>query len=169
LSEDTGAGTPAGARASDGPHEDTSAGDTTQRRDGDTEAAARAAEAYAEAEALREQARALAGEHAEATRIIDKLREQVDAAAERDRAHVERYREALLRAEPALPPELLSGDTFDEIDAAASHVRALVQRVSETIARDGRAPAGAPSRRAPDTSGMSAEEKIRAGLSQRRA
>jgi len=132
-------------------------------------AGADAAEAAAEAEALREQARALAAEHAEAVRAVADLREQLAAAAERDRAAVGRYREALLRAEPALPPELLTGETFDDLDAVAAGVRALVQRLSESIAREGRAPAGAPPRRAPDTSGMSAEEKIRAGLSQRRA
>ncbi len=131
-------------------------------------AAARAAEAYAEAEALREEARAASEELAAAALEAERLQQELAAAAERESATAVRYREAVLRAEPALPPELLAGDSLEAIDRTAEAARAVVERVRERIAQDARVPAGAPPRRAPDTSGMTAEEKIRAGLSQRR-
>ena len=109
---------------------------------------------------------------------LARLRAELDAArgdleAERAarRAAVARYREAVLAAEPALPPELVAGDSLDEVDASAEGARRAVERIRERLAAEaGDAaargfPAGAPPRAdSPAGEGMTAAEKIALGL-----
>ncbi len=88
-----------------------------------------------------------------------------------------RYRDALLASNPAIPPELLTGDSIDAVDASLEAARTIVQSV---IARAQPAahgaqppsavpvPAGAPVRAGPDTSAMSPTEKIRYALATER-
>ncbi len=88
------------------------------------------------------------------------------------RQAVARYREALLAAEPELPPDLVRGDTLEEIEATATSARSAVQRIRERVAteRPRGFPTGAPARsveRGHAHSTMSAHEKIAAGLQER--
>jgi hypothetical protein len=97
------------------------------------------------------------------------LREAVDAAVVRSRDASGRYRELLLAREPDLPADLVSGDTVEEIDTSAERARQTVLQVRqrfEAQAQATRVPAGAPARGAPDTSALTAAEKIRLGLQQ---
>jgi hypothetical protein len=130
-------------------------------------AEARAAEAYAESAALREALRAAAGEASAAAA----LRDEIDAAAQRERDAATRYRDLVLRTEPTLPAELIAGDSIDAVEQSLEAARDVVDRVRQQIeqqARTARVPAGAPVRSSPDVSAMTAEQKIRHGLSQRR-
>jgi hypothetical protein len=98
------------------------------------------------------------------------LRARIEAAAERERNGATRYRELMLRAEPALPAELVSGDNIEAIDASVVAARDIVGRVRshmESQASASRVPAGAPERGARDLSAMTPQQKIRYGLEQR--
>ena len=129
-----------------------------------------AANAVAEAAFLRDDVRASHDAVAAATAEAATLREQIDAATQRAQAAAERYRDLVVRTEPALPADLIAGGDVDAIDASVSAAREIVGRVRshiETQAQAGRVPAGAPPRSAPDLSALTPEQKIRHGLAAR--
>ncbi|HJM88411.1 MAG TPA: hypothetical protein QF624_02145 [Dehalococcoidia bacterium] len=125
-----------------------------------------AALAEAEATAADAEVAAQAEDLATARRELDVERAQARAA-------VERYREAVLAAEPELPPELVSGETLSEVDASLDAARRAVAQVRERMGVESETRAGfpvwAPARSGVSTAGMSAAEKIAAGLEQRTA
>ncbi len=94
------------------------------------------------------------------------------AALEAERAAlreaVGRYRVAVLAAEPALPPELVTGESIEAVDASIDAARRAVARIREQVAKEAREsrgfPAGSPAREEFSSEGMSAAEKIVAGL-----
>ena len=129
-----------------------------------------AANAVAEAAYLRDDVRASHDAIAAATAEAVTLREQVNAATGRAKSSAERYRDLVVRTEPALPADLISGGDVDAIDASVTAAREIVGRVRSHIeaqAQAGRVPAGAPPRSAPDLSALTPEQKIRHGLAQR--
>ncbi len=89
------------------------------------------------------------------------------------RQAVARYRDALLAAEPELPPDLVHGETLEDVDASADAARATVARIRERISeraaqeRPRGFPVGAPARGAERQRPMSAQEKIAVGLQER--
>ncbi|HXG42139.1 MAG TPA: hypothetical protein VNL95_05370 [Dehalococcoidia bacterium] len=102
----------------------------------------------------------LQGELAQARDEAEALRRQLREAALR-------YREARLAARPELPPELVTGETLEEIEQQLQQAEGIVARLRERMeeqAQGERFPAGAPPRRAPDLSSLSPLEKIRHGL-----
>lgn len=93
-----------------------------------------------------------------------------------------RYREVLLAGNPQVPPELVAGESIGAVDAALESakatVAAVIQRATLGVAQAPspvsppspvqapvQVPAGAPVRTGPDTSAMTAAEKIRYALS----
>ena len=104
----------------------------------------------------------------EAQRALEAQREATHAA-------LGRYREALLAAEPDLPPDLVAGDTLEDVDASVAAARQAVARIRERLAAEVREspsrgfPVGSPSRGAHSTRALPRAEKIAAGLSERRA
>jgi len=133
-------------------------------------AAARAREAIAEAAAARRELLESRDAAAAALAQSDALGSELESAGERERAAAERYRELVVRSEPALPAELIAGESIDAIEASVDAARALVGRVRsqlEAQAQAGRVPAGAPPRSGPDMSALTPEQKIRYGLAQR--
>jgi chromosome segregation ATPase len=101
---------------------------------------------------------------------LSSMRALLEEAAERERDAAARYRELVLRTEPALPPDLVAGETIDAVDASLAAAREIAGRVRSHIeaqAQTARVPAGAPHRAGPDTSAMTPEQKIRYGLAQR--
>ena len=96
---------------------------------------------------------------------VERLREELEASRDGERAAVERLRTALLASEPALEPEMVSGETLAEVEASFANAAALLGRLRERAAAESaaRVPAGAPGRQLarPQT----AFEKIREGLS----
>lgn len=128
------------------------------------------ANAVAEAAYLRDDVRASHDETATAVAEAATLREQIAAATQRAQAAAERYRDLVVRTEPALPADLIAGGDVDAIDASVTAARKIVGRVRshiETQAQAGRVPAGAPPRSVPDLSALTPEQKIRHGLAQR--
>src|SRR4029079_6965463 len=92
---------------------------------------------------------------------------------ERTRAVLERYRAAVLAADPSLPGELVQGATLEELDASLATARAAVGQIRDRLAWEGAGaadrgfPVGAPARNGPTTAGLSSSEKIRRGLEER--
>ena len=104
---------------------------------------------------------------------LQEARDALDAERSARRAAVERYRGALLAAEPSLPPDLIEGEDLAAVDASVDAARRTVAQIRERIATESEEdsargfPAGAPERRGPRTEAMSAAEKIAYGLEQR--
>jgi len=134
------------------------------------DAQARAQQAVAESAELREQVRTSAEAATAAAEDAASLREQLASAEERLRGSAERYRDLVVRTEPALPAELIAGETIDDVDASVTAARDVVGRVRAHIdaqAQSARVPAGAPQRSGADVSALSPEQKIRYGLERR--
>ena len=80
---------------------------------------------------------------------------------------VARLADALRKANPNIPPELIQGDTPGELEASAEAAVALVRKVREQLdAERGavRVPAGAPPADTPSLDGLTARDKIAAGI-----
>ena len=80
------------------------------------------------------------------------------------------YRELALAAHPEVPEALLVGGTPQEIAASLAAAKATVAQVRQRLAAQTaaeRVPAGAPTRRGPDVTSLSARDKIAYGLTQR--
>ncbi len=129
-----------------------------------------AANAVAEAAFLRDDVRASHEAAAVAAAETATLREQLDATARHAQTAAERYRDLVVRTEPALPADLIAGGDVDAIDASVTAAREIVGRVRSHIeaqAQTARVPAGAPPRSSPDLSALTPEQKIRHGLAVR--
>ena len=88
------------------------------------------------------------------------LREAKDAA-------VSCYRDALRLAHPELPPDLIRGETPEELAASVQAAQSLVEKVRAALRSEkdaARIPAGAPVDSGPDLAGLSPREKIAAGI-----
>lgn len=103
----------------------------------------------------------------------DEAEQELELQRDLTRQAVGRYREALLAAEPELPPDLVRGESIEEIDMAAESARAAVQRIRDAVVADQGGmqrgfPTGAPARTATlDRGRLSAHQKIAAGLQER--
>ncbi|NQT31420.1 MAG: hypothetical protein HQ588_03720 [Deltaproteobacteria bacterium] len=81
------------------------------------------------------------------------------------------YRELVVRSNPELPEELVTGDSVEEIDKSLANARVLIDRVRqrlETEIAGARIPAGSPLRTAADLSALSPQEKIQYAMGERR-
>jgi len=97
------------------------------------------------------------------------LRQEVEGLRASLKAAASKYRDALLASQPEVPPDLVTGETVEEVDQqleAALRMVAQLRGHLESQAQALRVPTGAPARRAPDLSALSPTEKIVHGLSQ---
>jgi uncharacterized phage infection (PIP) family protein YhgE len=114
--------------------------------------------------ALRDGMSAAQAEAAAARAEAEELRSGLRSAAEK-------YRQALLASRAEVPPDLVSGETVEEVDRqleAALRMVAQLKSHLESQAQAQRVPTGAPARRAPDLAALSPTEKISYGLAQRK-
>ena len=86
---------------------------------------------------------------------------------------VSRYKALVLTSHPHIPPELIGGASIPEIESSLEKAEAIVEKIRSSILQGGHrptgaVPAGAPARSAPDWSGLSPREKIKAGITQRK-
>ena len=101
---------------------------------------------------------------AEAAHVIDSLKKDFATADTAYKEAVTEYRKLAVISNPIFNPEMLAGNSISEINAAMTRVTDLAAKVRSKIEADIKAisvPAGAPERSGPDTSGMSAREKIK--------
>ena len=99
------------------------------------------------------------------------LRQGAEALQVSLKAAASKYRDVLLAGKPDVPPDLVSGETVEEVDQqleAALRMVAQLRSHLESQAQTLRVPTGAPARRAPDLSALSPGEKIAYGLSRQR-
>lgn len=75
---------------------------------------------------------------AEAAQLAE-ARAAIEAERERTRLVLARYREAVLAAEPDLPPELVRGDSLEELDVAVAAARSAVAEIARASPRRARA------------------------------
>ena len=107
---------------------------------------------------------------AEAEQLATVERELATERAE-TRAAVARYREAVLAAEPELPPELVSGETLEELEGSLESARRAVAQIRERLSVQSEGergfPVGAPARSGVAVgAAMTPAEKIAYGLEQ---
>ena len=127
---------------------------------------------------LKERIASLEAEAGNKTRDIAALKGQV---AEKDKSFASlsasfegaltAYTGAVLKANPLVPPELVAGATVAEVDASVQKASAIVGKIKEGLAQQTQqvtVPPGAPGRTPPDTSTLSAREKITHGLNAKR-
>jgi chromosome segregation ATPase len=84
---------------------------------------------------------------------------------------VSKYLDAVKVANPALPPDAITGGTIEEIDASAAKALSIAESVKKTLeaqAKEARVPAGAPARGEVSLEGLSPREKIAAGITSSR-
>jgi hypothetical protein len=77
------------------------------------------------------------------------------------------YKTLITKANPDVLPEMLTGESIEDLDASLGKARELIGKIKtglETQNKAARVPAGAPQRGAPDTSSLSPREKIRLGM-----
>ncbi|HJX62186.1 MAG TPA: hypothetical protein VJ578_06420 [Dehalococcoidia bacterium] len=87
------------------------------------------------------------------------------------RSAAEKYRQAVLASRAEVPPDLVSGETVEEVDRQLESALRMVAQLKshlESQAQAQRVPTGAPARRAPDTAALTPTEKISYGLAQRK-
>ena len=87
------------------------------------------------------------------------------------RSAAEKYRQAVLATRTEVPPDLVSGETVEEIDRQLEAAMSMVAQLKSHLdsqAQAQRMPAGAPARRAQDLAALSPSEKISHGLAQRK-
>jgi len=84
---------------------------------------------------------------------------------------VEAYRALVVKTNPAVPAELISGDSVEEIDHSLASAQVLVDRVRQELEVEiaaAKIPAGAPLRTPLDFSALSPKEKIQYAIGERR-
>ena len=99
------------------------------------------------------------------------LRQEAEVLQVSLKAAASKYRDVLLAGRPEVPPDLVGGETVEEVDERLeAALRMVVQLRShlESQAQALRVPTGAPARRAADLSALSPGEKIAYGLSRQR-
>ena len=100
------------------------------------------------------------------TQLSEKDADFASLALERDSA-VEAYRDLVLKSNPVIPAEMLTGNNIAEINASLETADNLVSQIRSKVESTGNnnsVPAGAPGRTETDISAMSTREKISYGL-----
>jgi hypothetical protein len=108
---------------------------------------------------------------AEMEKAVSAANERLDQLNGSLKQAVDSYRALVIRANPDVLPELISGESIEALDGSLSSARELIGKVKsglETQAAAMRVPSGAPQRGAADISGLSAREKINLGIDRAR-
>jgi len=77
---------------------------------------------------------------------------------------VESYKVALAKANPAIPQELLAGETIEAVDSSLESATALVDKIKAALAAEAKVPPGSPTRSGPNLEGLTGEAKIKVAL-----
>jgi len=81
------------------------------------------------------------------------------------------YRALVIKSNPALPEELVTGESIEEIDTSLASAQVLIDRVRQELGAEiaaAKIPAGAPLRTPLDFSALSPKEKIQYAIGERR-
>ncbi len=117
-----------------------------------------------EDETLRGAVEQLKGELAARDSQLQSLGETAAALGNSLARAVAAYKGMAVRANPGLTPELISGETVDEVDASLERAKGIIESVRKSLEAEyagARVPAGAPPRTPLDLSSLSPIEKIK--------
>jgi len=81
-----------------------------------------------------------------------------------------KYLDVVRLANPAIPQDIIAGDTIEEIDTSVEKGKAIVESVKKAMeaeASQAKVPAGAPTRGEISPEGLTPREKIAAGIQQK--
>jgi len=98
---------------------------------------------------------------------LDELKQMLDEMSQAISRAAAAYKEMIVQVNPGIPPELITGETIEEIRESVKNARAIMDKVRQEMEAEAaktRIPAGAPQRAPLDLSGLSAREKIQQGL-----
>ena len=103
----------------------------------------------------------------ESKQVVESLRAEGAAISEvRDQA-VSKYLDAARALNPAIPKDVIVGQTIEEIDASVTKALSIAESVKKALeaqAKEAKIPAGAPTRSEISLEGLSPREKIAAGI-----
>ena len=102
---------------------------------------------------------------------IADLKQQVTELDARLSQAVSAYRAQVVKSNPGVPEELVTGDSIEAIDKSVEDARVLIDKVRKELDAEltgVRVPAGAPQRRTLDLSALSPKEKIQYAIGERR-
>jgi chromosome segregation ATPase len=83
---------------------------------------------------------------------------------------VAKYLDAVRTSNPAIPKDVIVGQTIEEIDASLKSAQSIATAITANLAahaKEAKVPAGAPTRGEISTEGLSPREKIAAGIHQK--
>ena len=111
----------------------------------------------------------LEGRATESQSAIDMAAADLAATTRTKYEAIARYRESVKGMNPSIPAELIAGNTVEDIDASIEKGKGIVAAVvaANKPAAVPRVPAGAPVRTELNLEGMTAREKIAAGINKR--
>jgi hypothetical protein len=92
------------------------------------------------------------------------------AVSEAREQAVLKYLDAVRLANPAIPQDIIAGETIEDIDASLAKATTIVESVRASLearAKEAKVPAGAPPRTEIFAEGLSPREKIAAGIQQK--
>jgi uncharacterized protein (DUF3084 family) len=113
---------------------------------------------------------ALETELSEAKQGSEAITVELASAKEAHSQAISKYLDAVRLANPAIPQDIITGDTIEDIDASLAKATTIAESVKanlEAQAKETRVPAGAPPRGEISLEGLTPREKIAAGLNQK--
>ncbi len=113
---------------------------------------------------LREELEQLKGEFTAKDTELKTLGETTSALGDSLAQAITAYKGLVIQASPGLAPELITGDTVDEVNASLEKAKGVIEVVRKSLEAEragAKVPAGAPPRTLPDLSSLSPIEKIK--------
>jgi hypothetical protein len=113
---------------------------------------------------------ALEAQLSQAQQATESLRAEGVAISEANARAIAKYLDAVKAANPAIPPDIIAGETIEDIDASVEKAQSIVIAVKASLeaqAKETRVPAGAPARENINLDGLSPREKIVVGIQQK--
>ena len=100
--------------------------------------------------------------------VITEINTAAGAAKQSLAAALAAYKALVVRSNPVVFAELISGDSFEAINNSLESAKALIAKVRQSVEAEiaaGKVPTGAPARTAPDLENLSSREKIQYAIS----
>ena len=103
----------------------------------------------------------------EAKQGIETAAAELSQVKEAHSQAIVKYLDAVRLANPAIPQDIIVGDTIEDIDASLAKATTIAESVKASLeaqAKEAKVPAGAPPRGEISIEGLSPKEKIAAGI-----
>lgn len=100
--------------------------------------------------------------------VITEINAAAGAAKQSLTSALAAYKALVVRSNPVVFAELISGDSFEAINNSLESAKALISKVRQSVEAEiaaGKVPAGAPARTLPDLENLSSREKIQYAIS----